>query len=82
MAKLFKTDGTVEDVKPKGKKFKLEEMQKLVGGYIEAVPGSKLLAYCNEEGQLQELPFNKRASEYFHQVLVGNVLVCAPGETS
>jgi len=50
MAKLFKTDGTVEDVKPKGKKFTLAEMQKFVGGYIEAVPDSKLVTSPSPKG--------------------------------
>jgi hypothetical protein len=44
----------------------LETKQKLVGGYIEAVPlfleqkGNRTLdIVCNEEGRLTELPFNR-----------------------
>lgn len=40
---------------------KLEAMQKLVGGYIEAVPLEREIdAYCNEEGKLIGLPLNRR----------------------
>jgi hypothetical protein len=40
-----------EEVKPaNGKKFSLQELQKFVGGYIEYVPLSRPIAYCNEEG--------------------------------
>lgn len=39
MATLIKPDGTITEVFPaKGKKFKLEEMQSLVGGLVQHVP--------------------------------------------
>ena len=66
---------TTEEVKPAdGKKFKLEELQKLVGGYIEAVPYANPVAYCNEEGRLNNLLFNELASGAFKQFLVGDVI--------
>ena len=37
----------------------LEEYQNIVGGYIEAVSMTdEILLVCNEEGKLQELPYN------------------------
>lgn len=64
-----------EEVKPvNGKKFALEELQKLVGGFIEHVPGSSPIAYCNEEGRLHGLPVNLCASRRFRQELVGDVI--------
>lgn len=42
-------------------KGELEEMQKIVGGYIEVVPATpdgEILIVCNEEGMLQNLPLN------------------------
>lgn len=64
-----------EEVKPAdGKKFTLAELQKLVGGYIEHVPHSRPIAYCNEEGRLTGLPPNALASQRFEQVLVGDVI--------
>ena len=38
-----------------GRSFKLPELQKFVGGYIEHVPLSTPMAYCNEEGRLKGL---------------------------
>jgi uncharacterized protein DUF3846 len=65
----------VEEVRPtNGKKFSLAELQKLVGGYIEYVPGSRPIAYCKEEGRLTNLPPNALASLKFNQVLVGDVI--------
>jgi Domain of unknown function (DUF3846) len=63
------------EVKPaNGKKFSLEELQKLVGGYIEYVPRSRPIAYCDEEGRLKEKPLNALASQRFNQLLVGDVV--------
>lgn len=37
----------------------LETMQKIVGGYIQALPiASDLAVICNEEGRLLNLPYN------------------------
>ena len=64
-----------EEVKPAdGKKFTLEELQKFVGGYIEAVPYANPVAYCNEEGRLNNLPLNRCASLRFKQNLVGDII--------
>lgn len=83
MATLYLTSGEVKTVKPrKGKKFKLDELQEFVGGYIEIVPGSGLMAFCNEEGRLLNLPLNPTASVRYHQHLFGDVIVCDKGETS
>ena len=38
MAKIIKTDGTIVEVTPQnGADFQLEELQKIVGGYIEVL---------------------------------------------
>jgi hypothetical protein len=76
VGKLFRVGaGSTERVSPKkGRKFKLKELQQIVGGYIEKVPGSEPIAYCNEEGRLHNLPVNALASAFFFQVLVGDVL--------
>lgn len=83
MAYILKADGTkvsnVEGTGPRGK-FTLVQMQQAVGGYIEAVPGSNLRAWCNEEGRLTGLPFNVVASLQFGQTLVGDVLVLEEGD--
>jgi hypothetical protein len=67
----------------------LPELQKIVGGYIEVVPhwdthlDRECVVYCNEEGKLNELPINMRATVAWYQaiggrvddVLVGNVVM-------
>lgn len=46
----------------------LEDLQKAVGGYIEAIPlGSDSSAYINEEGKLRRLPLNPVATAIAHR---------------
>ena len=62
---------------------KLEELQEQVEGYIECVtliPG-KLVMIVNEEGLIQELPYNMSASIIARRNIVGNALiVCCDDE--
>ena len=56
------------EVVERDKPFKLEELQKLVGGLIEVVPhaienmGLKKLMVVNEEGLILDLPYNEQAT--------------------
>ena len=70
MGRLFTPDGEIREVKPKGKKWELHEMQELVGGYLEAVPHLKSTVYCDEEGLLKGLPFNEYATLHVNGLLV------------
>lgn len=89
MAQHIKADGTITEVHPaKGKKFSLKELQGFVGGYIELVTTRTPVRhmYVNEEGMLDNLPYNAAATALIHPkyVLVdgvrGNVIVCEKGE--
>ncbi len=74
MAILYKTDGTTESIKPKGKYFSLEELQDFVGGYIELVhtcDGKNM--YVNEEGKMYDLPPNLKATDIAN---IGNDYIC------
>ncbi len=75
---LIKVDGTQEVLTP-GKKPELEQMQKWVGGYIEVVHvtynGHKCAMVVNEEGFLEGLPTNVRATEIAGQRIVGDVFI-------
>lgn len=68
------------------------DLQAAVGGFIEAVPGLQkygnddAVAFCNEEGKLQHLPFNYTATKLWAcnygvpvkelgDVLVGDIVV-------
>ena len=84
MAKIYKTNGEVLDIEPKnGKDFSLEELQAVVGGYIEIaeMKGGEFMV-INEEGKLEGLPFNEKATELYQKkvyqgdFIVGDVLVC------
>lgn len=85
MAQIIRTDGTRREICPaNGTDFTFEEMQSIVGGYIEQVElDEETTMVVNEEGKLQMLPFNLEASRLFcsyhpelGDFIVGNVLVC------
>jgi Domain of unknown function (DUF3846) len=64
---LYRASGVIETVQPHdGRKFTLKELQGFVGGYIELVPYTRPFAYCNDEGLLDDLPVNSKASEFFN----------------
>lgn len=52
--------------------FRLEEMQKLVGGFIEFTPGPDGTELCiNEEGRINGMERNARYPHVFGDVIVG-----------
>ena len=90
MAEIIKPDGSRQTVAPKrGKRFKLDELQAIVGGYIEiiALPNQYIMV-LNEEGKLKHLPSNAAATALARgtiagsDFIVGDVLVCASKEVS
>ena len=60
----------------------LDSMQKVVGGYIQAVypfEDEELAAICNEEGKLVGLPFNRALRDEngtIYDVIVGTFFLC------
>ncbi len=80
--KIIKFDGSTIEVEPlNGKNFKLNEMQEIVSGDIEALYLSDTsILIVNEEAKLLGLPFNESATEklegskYAGDFLCGNVL--------
>lgn len=62
--------------------FTLEELQGMVGGFIEILDCGNWYMVVNEEGKLLGLPVNQMATIFFRQFhatvdfLVGDVLVC------
>lgn len=80
---IIKTDGTKIKIAPDAKTYTLEEMQEIVGGYIEFVWLSPFyLMVVNEEGKLNGLPMNDSATDLLRlykdttDFIVGDVLVC------
>jgi len=85
MAKLIEPSGRESECTPRdGKKFKLDELQTLVGGDIEMVriPGDagRRVLFVDEEGRLKRLPANVAASHLAGQLIVGNAVLCSPKE--
>ncbi len=85
MAEIIKADGQKQELQPaNGTDFTLEEMQSIVGGYIELVELNETdTMVLNEEGKLEGLPINIKATGLFrshypnsNDIIVGNVLVC------
>lgn len=64
--------------------FPLEQLQDIVGGYIEIVPlTSEVSMVVNEEGKFMDMVYNEEATKLFkkcypksNDFIVGNVLVC------
>ena len=82
--KIIKSDGTEIEVLPKnGEDFSLEELQEIVGGYIEMIGCNDQTFVCvlNEEGKIKELPRNDKATNLVDKIispddyLVGDVLI-------
>lgn len=82
---IVKTDGSITELKPlNGTDFTLEEMQGVVGGYIEVVGtmDESRVMVLNEEGKLKKLPLNSKATAIYPNladIIVGDVLVCKRG---
>ena len=74
---LMPVQGRAKEVMPaNGTDFKLREVQKMVGGYVEVVylrDGRIMLV--DEEGLLKQLPINRAASLMAGRPIVGNALV-------
>lgn len=80
--KLLKSDGTEEEFIFAGNFPTLEEMQETVGGYIERIYlEDDQVMIMNEEGKLERLPVNDKATDMTRGILsqfdivVGNVIV-------
>ena len=80
-AQLVSTNGDVKSVKPKNNKtFSLKELQSYVDGYIQILKTrDERIMIINEEGKLNNLPYNEIASSLYiygmQDPVVGDVLV-------
>ena len=81
---IFKTNGEIIKTSPKnGTYYTLEELKEIVGGYIEIVRlKENRFMIVNEDGKLNNLPYNKKATGLFRlrnntdDFIVGDTLVC------
>lgn len=73
-----------ESLLPDGGYFSLAELQKIVDGYIEVVATNNpdYILIVNEEGKLENLPYNSKATNYCSKILgefdyiCGNAVLC------
>ena len=79
---VMEEDGSVINyyLHTKESKPNLEQLQKMVGGYIEVVksPDSKYQIVIDEEGELKGKPFNKDATALYdnpNDELVGDAVI-------
>ena len=80
MAQLIDTEGDVHQVLGP---VSLEKAQELVGGWVQVVqvpgnPAQQMIV--NEEGLLENLPYNLIASSIAKQDIVGNAVIVTNGE--
>lgn len=84
MAQIIKSNGETKTVEPKnGTDFKLEELQAIVGGYIQiACLRDDEIMVMDDEGKLKEKDLNLQASLRYrrdvnpYDSIVGDVLIC------
>lgn len=84
MAQIIKSNGETKTVEPKnGTDFKLEELQAIVGGYIQiAYLRDDEIMVMDDEGKLKEKDLNLQASLRYrrdvnpYDSVVGDVLIC------
>lgn len=82
-AKIIKASGQVLNATPKnGTDFSIEELQAIVGGYIEIVyDAERNLLVVDEEGKVKGKQPNLMATAAYgnpYDQIVGDVLYCSP----
>lgn len=85
---IIKVSGEIVEVKPmNGTDFQLEELQAIVGGYIEIVNLHDGRIFCiNDSCKVNNLPYNYKATEIYRNAfhtsdyLCGDVLLCLDGQ--
>lgn len=83
-AHIYYHNGDFQETQPNnGTAFELEELQEIVGGYIEIIRlNDGKIIIVNEEGLMQGLPVNIEATNILRrdhstaQYIVGNAIVC------
>jgi len=79
VSEIIKANGDVKPIEPNNRRdFKLNEMQKAVGGYIEIVETiDNRLMIINDDGKRSKLEPNEIASALYKgdDIILGDVLV-------
>ena len=81
---IYRSSDEVERVAPKnGKEYKLEELQEIVGEWIQICEGNDgNILVIDEEGKLKGKDINERATQWYrthvycNDYIVGDALLC------
>ena len=81
---IYKTNGEVIEASPKnGKNYTYEELREIVGGFIQIIFLKDKFMIINEEGKLNNLPYNDNATVLYRanfrntiDFIVGDALLC------
>lgn len=78
MAQLYKVGEKPKTISPKsGRKFELEEVWSLIGGYVQMWElGHGAVMLFDEDGNPKGLPLNVEASRIAGFPVVGTAIVC------
>lgn len=87
---IIKEDGTTVNYSPRsGGHYELDELQSIVGGYIQIISlHDGRLMVINDEGKQLALPMNSLATDialeqgaiFANDFIVGDVLICREGD--
>ena len=81
---IYKANGEVIETSPKnGKNYTYEELRDIVGGFIQIIFLKDKFMIINEEGKLNNLPYNDNATVLYRanfrnttDFIVGDALLC------
>lgn len=80
---ILRADGTVFSVRPDGERFRLDEVEEVVGGDFEMIPlADGVVLVVNENGKALGLALNVEATAAYQEhygaddVVVGDALLC------
>ena len=86
MALLIRSNGETAEVFPTRKSFSLEELQHLIGGYIQVIALNGRSMIVNQEGKLHNLRENSVATQIAKgfidadDYIVGDALIASENE--
>ena len=81
---IYKINGEVIETSPKNRKnYTYEELREIVGGFIQIIFLKDKFMIINEEGKLNNLPYNDNATVLYRanfrnttDFIVGDALLC------
>lgn len=74
---IAKANGTMQCTEPANKRdYTLDELQRIVGGYIEILDLGKYYLVVNEDGKIMRLQYNTMATNWMLVAIGGSDFIC------